>query len=211
MITADIDGLVADLSPVRRVRPQSGLLVVAAAVLVTIAITGSLFGLRPDVAALAPAEIVMLRSGGLLLVGVAAAWAVLVSSSPGVGGRRDGWRWALAAAALFPVVSLALTLGGTPFPAAVLHASSAPTCLGISLASALAIGVALIAFLRRGAVTELRRAGWLTGLAAGALGTFVYNLGCPSTSVQYAGLWYTTAVAIAAAVGRLAVPRILRW
>ena len=129
----------------------------------------------------------------------------------GAHSSRDGWRWALAAALLFPATSLALVLGGTPFPDGVLHASSAPWCLGISLASALTIGSMLTAWLRRGAVTELNRAGWLTGLAAGGLGTFVYNLGCARNSVHYVALWYGLAVGISAVAGRLLVPRALRW
>jgi len=206
-----IDRLVADLVPVSRIRARTGLLIVAAAMLLAFMVTVPIFGVRPDVAALRPAEMVLLRSGALLLMGVAAAWAVIASSSPGVGSRRDGWRWALAAALLFPATSLALVLGGTPFPDGVLHASSAPWCLGISLASALTIGSMLTAWLRRGAVTELNRAGWLTGLAAGGLGTFVYNLGCASNSVHYVALWYGLAVGISAVAGRLLVPRALRW
>ncbi|KPP92923.1 hypothetical protein SAMN04515621_2730 [Erythrobacter sp. HL-111] len=208
---ARIDDLVADLAPVRRVRKRTGLLLVAAATLLAFAVTAPLFGLRPDLVALEPAEIVLLRSGTLLLMGAAAALAVTASASPGVGSRREGWRWALGAALLFPVTSLALTLGGAPFPVAILTAGSVPYCLGISLSSALAIGGVLTLWLRRGAVTERRRAGWLTGLAAGALGTFVYNLGCPSDSVHYVALWYGLAVASAAFLGRLAVPRMLRW
>ncbi|MBX7481049.1 NrsF family protein [Qipengyuania qiaonensis] len=209
--SSQIDSLVADLAPVRRAKARTGLLVVAAATLLAFAVTAPIFGLRPDVAALHPSEIVLLRSGALLLMGVAAAWAVIASSSPGVGSRRDGWRWTVAAALLFPVTSLALVLGGTPFPTWIFSASSAAWCLGISLTSALAIGSALTAWLRRGAVTEPDRAGWLTGLAAGALGTFVYNLGCSSSSVHYAALWYGLAVVISAVVGRLVVPRNLRW
>lgn len=211
MGSVDIDQLVAELEPVRPLRARAGMAVVTVAVLAMIALTAPVFGLRPDVARLAPRDIVLLRSGALLLAGFAAAWAVVRSASPGVGARRDGWRWALAAAALFPLTSLALVLGGTPFPMAVVRASSAPWCLGISLLSAAAIGTALTAWLKRGAVTELRRAGWLTGIASGALGTFVYNLGCPSGSVHYAALWYTLAVGIAALAGRCVVPGVLRW
>ena len=75
----------------------------------------------------------------------------------------------------------------------------------------LAIGGALTLWLRQGAVTDLRRAGWLVGLGAGAFGTFAYSLHCPSDSVHYIALWYSLALALCAAIGRLAVPRLLRW
>jgi len=206
-----IDDLVVSLAPVRRVRKRTGLLVVAAATLLAIALSAPVFGLRPDLAAMNPAEIVLLRSGALLLTGIAAALAVTASASPGVGSRREGWRWALGAMLLFPAASGLLILGGAPYPLEILAASSVPYCIGISLSSALAIGGLLTAWLRRGAVTELRRAGWLTGLAAGALGTFVYNLGCPSNSVHYVALWYGISVGSAALAGRLMVPPLLRW
>lgn len=206
-----IDALVADLAPVRRVTPRTGVLVVLGGVLLELAVTVPIFGLRPDVAAFQPREIVLLRSGALLLMGMAAAWAVIAASSPGVGTRRDGWRWAVGAGLLFPATSLLLSLGGAGFPGGVLTASSAKWCLGISLSSALVIGALLTAWLRRGAVTEANRVGGLTGLAAGSLGTFVYSLHCPSNSVHYAALWYGLVVVIAVVAGRVFVPRFLRW
>lgn len=206
-----IDSLVADLTPVRRIRKRSGLLIVAAATLLAVTLNVPIFGLRPDIIALRPAEIVLLRSGVLLLIGISASLAVITSASPSVGARRDGWRWALGAGLLFPVTSLVLTLGGAPYPTEILDTRSVAYCLGISLASALAIGGIISGWLRRGAVTELRRAGWLTGLAAGALGTFVYNLGCPSDSVHYVALWYGLSLGAAAIIGRLTVPHLLRW
>jgi len=210
-MASDIDRLVADLKPVRRLSPAGGFLIVGLATLAAVGATALGFGLRPDVAALRPAEIVLLRSGALLLIGLATAAAVIASARPGVGARQEGWRWALAAGALFPATSLLLSLGGSGFPAYVLTAESVPYCLGISLTSALVIGAGLIGWLRCGAVTELARAGWLTGLAAGAFGTFAYNLYCPSMTVHYAAIWYVVTVGASAALGRLIVPRLLRW
>lgn len=207
----DIEDLVADLQPVRRQSARVGFLLIAGGMVVALLATGFGFGFRPDVLALRPAEIVLLRSGALLLVGLASAVAVIASARPGVGSRREGWRWALAAAALFPLTSLALTLSGQAFPTWILTSRSAAYCVGISLAAALVIGAPLVLWLRRGAVTERTRAGWLTGLTAGALGVFVYSLACPSTTIHYAAVWYTLTVAAAALLGRLIVPRLLRW
>lgn len=207
----DIDRLVADLNPVRPLRRTDGFLALAAATMFAIAATALLFGLRHDVAALRPAEIVLLRSGVLLLVGLACAAAVVASARPGVGARQEGWKWALGAGALFPITSFLASAGGEGFPRAVLTASTIPYCLGISLMSALVIGGALLLWLRRGAVTDLPRAGWLTGIAAGAMGTFAYNLYCSSMTVHYAALWYSVCVALSAGIGRILVPRLLRW
>ena len=75
----------------------------------------------------------------------------------------------------------------------------------------LATAVPMVLALRRGAPTSPARAGWLTGIAAGGLGAFAYNLHCPFNNVVYIGLWYTLAVASCAVIGRLVVPRLIRW
>lgn len=205
-----IDDLIRDLTPVQRMRPQAGMAVLLTACLMAAALTVLLFGARADLSALAPSGILILRSGLLLLVGLAAGWAVIASASPAIGRRQEGWRWALAAAALAPATSLMLSLQGG-FPMGVLTAGSAALCLAVSLVAALSIGAALVVWLRQGAVTELPRAGWLVGLTAGALGTFAYSLHCPSETIHYAAVWYTLTVATSALLGRLITPRLLRW
>jgi len=84
-------------------------------------------------------------------------------------------------------------------------------CLTVSGIAALAIGSGLTLWLRQGAPTSPERAGWLTGLAAGALGAAAYNLHCPFNDIYYIGLWFTIPVLLSAIVGRLLVPRLIRW
>jgi hypothetical protein len=207
----DIEALTQDLVPVRRVKPRDALLVVGLATMVAVAVVFARFGLRADVMAGTPHPMVMIRCGTLLLLGFAALSAVIASARPGVGQASHGWRWALAGAALFPVTSAVLSLVNGGFPRAVLVAHSVPYCIGISTVSGLVIGGALALWLRTGAPTALNRAGWLVGLSAGSFGTFAYSLHCPSDTVYYIGLWYTLAVAISAMIGRLVVPRLIRW
>ncbi len=45
----------------------------------------------------------------------------------------------------------------------------------------------------------------------GSFGAFAYGLHCPSITVFYVGLWYTGAILLCALVGRLIVPRLIRW
>jgi hypothetical protein len=75
----------------------------------------------------------------------------------------------------------------------------------------LAVAINLVVVLRRGAPVSSERAGWLTGVASGALGAFAYNFHCPFNSLIYIGFWYTLAVGICAVIGRLVVPRLIRW
>ncbi len=210
-ITRDplLDQLVADLAPVRVLRPsQGGALVIASSALCVAAVAG-LWGLRGDIMALAPTDIVLIRSAALLLLGAAALVAALTSARPGVG-QRSGWLWALLAAATLPAAALWGAATGNAQLSDVISAS-VPWCFGISLSTATLIGAVITGWLRRGAVTEPVRAAWLTGVAAGAFGTFAYSLHCPSSTIYYAGLWYTAAVAISAVTARLVLPRLLRW
>ena len=211
MNEAFLDRLTGDLVPVRRIDPKSGWAVGAIGTAVAVAIVASQFGLRDDVMAGEPSGIVLLRAGALLLLGFAALAAVVDSARPRVGRRSSsGWKWALAGAALFPTVALAVTMSNG-MPMDDIMSSSVPYCFAISCLSGLAIGGAVTAWLRRGAVTVLERTGWLTGLAAGAFGTFAYSLHCPSATITYIGLWYTLTIALCAITGRLVVPRLLRW
>ena len=210
-MTIDIETLVADLQPVRPVDPRGGALLAVAAFAVTGAVVAAFFGLRPDIVAGDPHPMVMMREGMLLILGFASLAAVIASARPGVGQSSTGWRWALAAALLFPLISIGLSANNGGFPVEVLFWVDGPYCLAISISGGLLIGGALALWLRRGAPTALNRMGWLVGLTAGSFGTFAYGLHCASITVFYVGLWYTAAVALCALLGRLIVPRLIRW
>lgn len=206
-----IDSLVDDLTPVRGVDPRNAWMLALGAVALCVVVVASLFGLRDDIMAGQPQGIVLLRAGALLLLGFAALAAVVESARPRVGRRANsGWKWALACAMLFPAVAVAVSLSNG-LPMNDLMAETALSCLVISSANALLIGGGVVTWLRRGAVTALERTGWLTGLAAGAFGTFAFSLHCPSATITYIGLWYTAAIALCALAGRLLVPRLLKW
>lgn len=211
----DIDALVAELKPIRRVRPVEGLALVGGS-LALVALTVILYyGLRPDILSGGPHPLVVIRSGMLALLGTATAVAATAAARPAVGQGQDGWVWALAAAALLPVAAVILfiyhTLTGTPFPPGAFNFTYASWCLGIGCGGALLIGSVLTLWLRKGAATALNRAGWLVGIASGSFGAFSYSLHCLSNSIYYVGLFYTAVVAISAVAGRLAVPRLIRW
>jgi hypothetical protein len=211
MLDPLLDALVADLTPVRRVRPRDAIFMVGASVAISIAVVIAIFGLRTDLAQGIILPIVLLRCGVLLMLGLAALAALIAAARPGVGHMSHGWRWALAMAALFPVSSVLLMASEKALPIDVLMAPSAKWCIGISVTSALLIGGVIVLWLRRGAPMALGRTGWLTGTAAGSFGTLAYALHCPSSTVHYIGIWYTLAIALCAGLGRLVVPRLVRW
>ncbi|WP_448660408.1 NrsF family protein [Sphingomonas sp. CJ99] len=207
----NIDRLVDGLTPVRRVRPGQGMmlgLALAATVAVAIVLWA---GIRADIAAMRPLPIVVLRSGTLMLLGLATLKAVTAMVRPGIGNTQRGWAWMVAVALLFPLASVIGMIDEGRVPVEAMMNDAARDCLILSLSGALAIGTAMVLWLRRGAVVDPARAGWLTGLAAGAFGTLAYSLHCGENSVHYIALWYGTAVTISAVAGRLAVPPLIRW
>ncbi len=211
MSAFDIDTLVDDMEPVRRVSQKDALALVAVTTCIAVAVIAMRFGLREDLFTLQLHPIVILRAAMLLLLGFAALTAVMASARPGIGQVSNGWRWALGAVAMFPVTAIVTSILRQELPLATLQAQSGPWCLGISFGGALLIGSALTFWLRRGAATSLARVGWLVGLAAGSFGTFAFSLHCPSTTVDYIGIWYSLAVALSAGIGRMIVPPLIRW
>jgi hypothetical protein len=211
MSAFDIDTLVEELVPVKPLRRADAALAVAGMTTLSVAFVAIAFGLRDDVLAGSPEPVVILRAGMLLLLGFAAFLSITAAARPHVGQTNSGWKWALAAALLFPATSLITALLQGRYPVETLYASSGPWCLGISGLSGFAIGGVLTLWLKRGAPTSLNQAGGLVGLCAGSFGAFAYSLHCPSMTVHYIGLWYTLAVALCVLLGRLIVPPIIRW
>jgi hypothetical protein len=61
------------------------------------------------------------------------------------------------------------------------------------------------------APTRLRETGAVIGLAAGGAGAFAYAWHCTETGAPFLAVWYTVGIALAALLGWLAGPRVLRW
>jgi hypothetical protein len=210
-----IDSLAADLKPVKPIKPRNGVAWTLLATLVTALSVIAMFGLRADIRAGAPEPLVVIRCLLLILLGLASTIAVDNAARPSVGQSHNGWVWALAAAMVVPVAAFLLygyhRIAGLPFAKGDMDFHLAPYCLIISCACGLVIGTVQTLWLRRGAPTDINRAGWLVGLAAGGFGTLGYSLHCPSNSIFYIGSFYCLAVGVCAVVGRLVVPRLIKW
>ncbi len=211
MTKANIDMLVADLKPVQTLKLSGAYFLSTVLIAGICLLIVATIGIRADISAMTPGTILLFRSGVLLLLGSATLQALALSARPGVDSQNDGWKWTLAVAALFPLATVMSWLLARPSLYYAATASSGIWCLAISLAAALVVGTALVLWLRRGAPVRINRSAWLIGLAAGSFGTFCYNIYCPSRSVEYAGIWYTLAVAASAVAARLVAPRFIRW
>jgi hypothetical protein len=206
----DVSALVDDLEPVKPVNKVLTLALSAAITVAAISLIISFRGMRADVLAGRPDEMFLIRSGVLLLLGGATAHAVTSMASPSVGRSQNGWQMALATAVLFPLSAMIVATTGDIGPA-LSEMNSGLRCMAYSLIGGLSTAVPMVLMLRKGAPTSPERAGWLTGIAAGGLGAFAYNLHCSFNNIVYIGLWYSLALAICALVGRLVVPRLIRW
>ncbi|MOA46044.1 hypothetical protein D3C78_1685060 [compost metagenome] len=70
---------------------------------------------------------------------------------------------------------------------------------------------ALFITLRRGAPTDLVRAGASAGLLAGSLGAAAYAPACVNDGFAFVALWYSAAIAITTTIGAALGPRTLAW
>lgn len=79
--------------------------------------------------------------------------------------------------------------------------------------AALSVPAFLAAFwaMRGLAPTQPVAAGAFSGLLAGAVGAAAYCLHCPEMAPPFLGTWYLLGMAIPAAAGAIAGPRLLRW
>lgn len=206
-----IAGLTEELCPVRPFRARDGIILLAVSVMVTLVGIELVEGLWRGILSGEPAPFFWVTSGLLLVLGLAASAAVVTIASPSVGNRHDAPKWASAMLAVLP---LAAILSALPHPAAVgaiMADAHASHCVKASLVATSASFLAMVLWLRRGAPVSLDRAGWFTGIGAGALGTLAYGLSCTIDSVTHLGIWHVAPVAIAAIVGRVAVPYLVRW
>jgi len=205
-----IEGLVDELEPVRSLKPKSGLVIVGGLTLIAGIAVAATLGVRNDLMMGMVDEMFFLRSGVLLMLGIATAITVVNMARPGVGELSRGWIWALITAALFPLTAAIMSAFNMP-PVEAFRPMEGLKCLTVSGIAALAIGSGLTLWLRQGAPTSPERAGWLVGIASGALGAAVYNIHCPFNDIYYVGLWFTIPVLVSAVTGRLVVPHLIRW
>ena len=84
-------------------------------------------------------------------------------------------------------------------------------CPWLVLALSAPIFVGLLWSFRKLAPTRLRAAGAAAGLSAGAFAASVYCLHCPEVSAIFVLTWYSLGMLLAAAIGALLGPRLMRW
>ncbi len=206
-----IADLVGDLAPVRPLRFGAGLAAVLAAAGISAAAVVAVLGLRPAWLAGAVNPMHLIATGLYGGLGLAATVTVIIMGRPQVGSDHSGWRWAALMAALLPLAGLIVAIGRGAeelAPDVMLYGAE---CLTIGAAASLLVLGVLTAWLRRGAPTAPTRAGLVAGVAAGAFGSFAVSIHCPANDIVHIGIWHSMAVLAMAGLGRVLVPRLVRW
>jgi len=210
------DDLIASLSdevrPVGRhpVGSRLALGVIGGAVVSTLLISVTL-GFRPDLWLAMQGQAFWMKWGYTLSLSAGAIYATARLARPDPGSLRRLWVIAL------PVLALAaLGLGElltTPRSEwlAMWLGHTWTKCPWLVLALAMPIFVGLLWSFRQMAPTRLRAAGAAAGLAAGAFAATVYCLHCPEVSAIFVLTWYSLGILLAASLGAVVGPRLLRW
>ena len=167
-------------------------------------------GLRTGVAGFRPGSLALKLLFTLSLVGVGSALLVRLMR-PGQVGQK---LLAFVFLPFFIVVcaGVASLVFGQPMAwGHMIFGMQWATCLLCIPLFAVVPFAALIWALRKGAPTNLTRAGAVAGLVAGALGATAYAFHCPDDSVPFIAIWYGTLVALCGVIGAMFGPRLLRW
>ena len=206
-----IEQLAGELRPVHAMRFREGLGWFGLALTATLAIVLVWLGLRPDVLAGHLSPLFLISQGLFLLLGLAAGTTVLVMANPNVGNRHDGWKWALAMGMLLPAAAIIIAVVNAAQQPAFFLPEHDIFCVVHGLGFGIFTAIVLTLWLRRGAPASPERAGLLAGIASGALGVFAYAFSCAFDSIYHVGFWHAVPVAVAGAIGRLAIPPLTRW
>ena len=203
--------LVGGLEPVKPLRFGAGMAATLAAATLSSAVVIALFGLRPDWLEGRVNPMHLLATGLYLGLALAATVTVVVMSRPQVGSDYSGWRWAAAMTGLLPVAGLivGISRGHDMLGAETMRHGG--ECLVLGGGASLLVFAMLVLWLRRGAPTAPDRAGLVAGVAAGAFGIFAFSLHCPDNDIGNIGIWHSTVVLAMAGLGRITVPRLIRW
>ncbi|ATQ44617.1 DUF1109 domain-containing protein [Caulobacter mirabilis] len=208
-----IEQLARDVRPVRRhgvARRLAVGLVCGAAVSTALLLLW--MGPRPDLAAAMRGGVFWMKWGYTIAIALIAALATIRLARPDdAGGER--WLWLLLAPVLLLAGAGVAELLGAPqgMWLSMWLGHSWKSCPWRVLLLALPIFVGLLWAFRRLAPTRLRAAGATAGLASGAFAATVYCLHCPEVSALFVLTWYSLGILLAAGLGALLGPRLLRW
>jgi hypothetical protein len=212
----DTEQLIQSLSrDVPRVRPHAvgwrlavGIL---AGAVVTAALMAGGLGINPQLHAALHGFSFWMKWTYTVSLGIAAITATARLARPT--GRSLRPLWMLAAPVLLLIGIGIGELARTPARdwLAMWLGESWKICPWLVLTLSVPIFIGLLWSFRKLAPTRLRAAGATAGLAAGAWAATIYCLHCPEVSAIFVLTWYTLGILLAAGLGAVVGPRLMRW
>lgn len=210
------DQLIAELSrDVPRVRPGAIGRRIAIGLVLGLIVSGTMvvfgLGVRPDLGSAMHGFSFWMKWAYTISLSLVAIGATATLARPDA--ARARWLWLTA----IPVALLALVGVGelvrTPQTEwlRMWLGHSWTVCPWIVLALSMPIFAGLLWSFRTLAPTRLRAAGAVAGLSAGAFAASVYCLHCPEVSAIFVLTWYSLGIGLAASIGALLGPRLMRW
>lgn len=207
-----IDSLASDVRPVRRsavsLRLALGIFIGA---LVSAALVIATLGARPDLMIAMHGFSFWMKWSYTLSLSAIAIYATARLARPDPGRLRALWLIAIPVTLLAGVGVLELMHTPPSEWLAMWLGGSWSKCPWLVFGLAMPIFIGLLWSFRRLAPTRLRAAGAAAGLAAGAFAATVYCLHCPEVSAIFVLTWYTAGILLAASLGALVGPKLLRW
>ena len=194
------------VSPLRRCAKAT-----AAGVAISLALVLTLWGLNPELNALAHTQTFWVKVVWLVLTCTFAMPVVMHLSRPGVAAGRGVWgiAAALAGMAMLALAQVATVDANTGMQ--LMLGGSWQICSASIAALSVPLLAALLWMLRGMAPTRPAMAGASAGLMAGAIAGLVYSLHCPETAYAFLAVWYVAGMAVMTVVGALLGSRLLRW
>jgi hypothetical protein len=203
-----IEELVTEQVPSRPVPRSFAWMAIACCAMLMVAMIILKFKLRSDLAMLDFTMPLLWKLLTTVSIGVALTQLVLSSAQPQYRIRSVELLPALLLGGAFIVPGfVAWVAKGAPNPALFGYG----TCLvSITVLGLLQLGGFLL-WLRHGAPTHAKQAGFIAGLAAGAWASFAYSVFCRHDQLFYAATWYTLATLLLGGVGAFLAPRLCKW
>lgn len=184
---------------------------IGAGALVSVAAMMLWLGPRPDLMQAMGTGAYWMKFFYTLLFALGGLWTLERLSRPGARTRTQMTLEALpfAAIALWALMRLAMAPAAARMPMMMGH--SANVCPWRIVLLALPVFAGALWSLRNLAPTRPALAGAAAGLAAGALGAFIYAFHCNESAAAFVALWYTFGIASVGAIGAVAGRFLLRW
>ena len=194
------------VSPLRRCAQA-----IAAGMAVSLVLVLTLWGLNPDLNALAHTYTFWVKVAWLTLTCLFAAPVMMHLSRPGVAAGRGVWGIVVSLIGMILLATWQLAQVDADIGVQLVLGKSWQICSASIAALSAPLLAALLWMLRAMAPTQPALAGASAGLVSGAAAGLVYSLHCPETAYAFLAVWYMTGITAITGAGGLLGMRLLRW